>query len=124
MDTAFVSIGKALSAPARSAMMSLLLDGQPHSATELAAVAGVAAGTASEHLAVLVESAMVTAERRGRSRLFAIADAETAAALEALGRPPEAPATSLRMDAERRRVRAARTCYDHLAGELGVRVTT
>lgn len=121
MDHGFVAVGRALAAPARAAMLALLLDGQPHSAGELAAVAGVASPTASEHLAVLVESGLVSVQRVGRQRLFALSDQRVATALEMLSRPEApAPSTSLRRSREQRRLREARTCYDHLAGRLGV----
>jgi DNA-binding transcriptional ArsR family regulator len=121
VDTTFVAVGKALGAPARSAMVSVLLDGDRHPAGELARAAGVSSSTASEHLAVLVESGMVTARQDGRHRYFRIADHRVAEALESLGDPVGAPAvTSLRLSREQRQVRAARTCYDHLAGVLGV----
>jgi DNA-binding transcriptional ArsR family regulator len=115
-------VGKALAAPARAAMVATLMDGQQHAASHLAAVAGVTASTASEHLAVLVASGLVRVSADGKFRRYRIADAQVAAALEALSRPGREPVTSLRLSREQRRLRAARTCYDHLAGQLGVAV--
>lgn len=122
MQPDLTTVGKALSAPARAAMVEALMDGQDHTATALAAAGGVSASTASEHLAVLVESDLVSMRAEGRFRRYRIADAQVAAALEALSRPRPEPVTSLRRSREQRRVRAARTCYDHLAGQLGVAV--
>jgi DNA-binding transcriptional ArsR family regulator len=122
MHADFAAVGRALAAPARSVMVSVLLDGQPHTAGELARAAGVASSTASGHLAVLVGAGIVTASHQGRFHRFQITDGQIAAALESLGRPSDTPATSLRLSREQRRVRAARTCYDHLAGQLGVAV--
>lgn len=118
------AVGRALSTPARSRMVSLLLDGTEHSAGELRGAAGVASGTASEHLAVLVASGLVTVRRSGRHRWYALADERVAQALEALSPPPNlARPLGYRLSAEQRRIREARTCYDHLAGRLGCTVT-
>jgi DNA-binding transcriptional ArsR family regulator len=105
-------------------MLDLLLDGQRHTAGELATAARVKSPAASEHLAVLVDSGLVQATASGRRRYFEIVDARTASALEAIGdlSPPAPPVTSLRLSREQRRLRMGRTCYDHLAGQLGVAV--
>jgi DNA-binding transcriptional ArsR family regulator len=116
------AVGTALGHPARAAMLMALLGGTSLPAGELAARARVAPSTASEHLARLVGSGLVTTRRAGRHRYYALAGPEVAAGLEALLRvapaaapePPAAPAL--------RALRFARTCYDHLAGTLGVRL--
>jgi DNA-binding transcriptional ArsR family regulator len=119
--TDLVTIGRALSTPARAAMVVALFDGTTHTAGELAAAAGVGSGTASDHLRVLVDSGLVTVRADGRFRCYQLADERVAHALEILVRPGPLPeVTSLRMSREQRRVRLARTCYDHLAGVLGV----
>jgi DNA-binding transcriptional ArsR family regulator len=110
--------------PARAAMLSALLGGQALPAGELARRAGVAPGTASAHLARLVEGGLVTRRQSGRHRYYALAGADVAAALEALARvsPPrdgETVAGPMAGDP----IRFARTCYDHLAGALGVLIT-
>lgn len=107
--------------PARAAILTALLDGRALTATELAARAGVAPPTASAHLAKLVAGGLLALEAQGRHRYFRLANAEVASALEALAglsrprrgeRVPEAALPS--------GIRFARTCYDHLAGWLGV----
>lgn len=123
MERDLLAIGRALSTPARAAMVGLMFDGQEHPAGELCATAGVATATGSQHLAVVVDSGLVGVTRRGRFKHFRLLDADTASALEALSRPGLPTVTSLKMSAEQRRLRAARTCYDHLAGQLGVAVT-
>jgi DNA-binding transcriptional ArsR family regulator len=111
--------------PSRAAMLDALLGGRWLAAGELASAAGVSRATASEHLARLLAGGLVIAERHGRHRYFALAGAHVAAALEALGAltDPRPRTTSLRQTVRLHALRAGRTCYDHLAGELGVALT-
>lgn len=120
MDDSLAPVGRALAAPVRAAMVALLLDGQRHAAGELARYAGVGSGTASGHLKVLVASGLVRVRTEGRFRFYEITDGRTARALELLSRPQRARPTSYRLSREQQRVQGARTCYDHLAGRLGV----
>jgi DNA-binding transcriptional ArsR family regulator len=111
----------AIADPARAAMLEALFDGAPRSAGALAREAGVAASTASHHLRRLLDAGLIVVEPDGRRRAFRLAGPEVARALEALAvvSPQRAPRTlrrATRVEAER----AARTCYDHLAGRLGV----
>ncbi|MGR0319673.1 ArsR/SmtB family transcription factor [Agromyces sp. ZXT2-3] len=124
MPRDFTTIGRALSAPARSDIVNILMDGSSRPAGELASVAGVSASTASEHLAVLVEAGILVVQANGRRRLYRIADGGIAAALEQLGLlcPPTEDLTYYRAR-DARRLADARFCYDHLAGRLGVAVT-
>jgi helix-turn-helix protein len=105
-------------------MLDVLMDGAAHSATELANEAQVAPSTASAHLSALAEGGLVSVEPRGRERRFRLAGPEVARALEALARiAPALPvASSLRRSTARAHLAAGRTCYDHLAGRLGVAV--
>ncbi|WP_336026500.1 ArsR/SmtB family transcription factor [Geodermatophilus sp. FMUSA9-8] len=108
----------------RAAMCLALLDGRAWTAGELARHAGVARSTASEHLTVLVGAGVLTERRQGRARYVELAGPEVAAALEDLGAlagERERP-TSLRTVRADARLAEARTCYDHLAGRLGVAV--
>jgi DNA-binding transcriptional ArsR family regulator len=113
----------AIADPARAAMLEALFDGAPRSAGALAREAGVAASTASHHLGRLLDAGLVVVEPDGRRRAFRLAGPEVARALEALAvvspqRPPRTLRRATRLEAER----TARTCYDHLAGRLGVAV--
>jgi DNA-binding transcriptional ArsR family regulator len=124
MGKDFSPLGRALAAPARSVFLDLLMDGSRRPAGELAAAARIGASTASEHLAVLVDSGLVVCEAHGRQRFYAIADPAVAAALEALGGLcPQTETSSLRQSREARALAGARLCYDHLAGHLGVGLT-
>lgn len=109
--------------PARSLMLAYLLSGELASAGELAMAASVTPATASGHLAKLLDTKLVVCEARGRHRYYRLADRDVAHALEALAVVAERP-THERMWAHpaRSRLRFARCCYGHLAGELGVLV--
>jgi len=102
-------------------MVEALLDGRPLSAHELAAVGSVKAPSASEHLAALLKAKLLRVTPRGRQRLYELAGNQVATALEAFAQIcPTTPVTSLRRSAQAEAIRSARTCYDHLAGRLGV----
>lgn len=107
--------------PARSAMLLALLDGRALPMTTLADEAGVAPSTASAHLARLVDGDLLTVRREGRHRYYELASARVAHALEALAAlAPPRPVRSLRAHTRAHALRTARTCYDHIAGRLGV----
>jgi len=111
----------------RAAFCLALLDGRAWTAGELARHSGVSPSTASEHLTRLITGGLLAEERQGRHRYVRLANSTAAALIEDLASfspPPAAPAPknlreSVRMSAEAR----ARTCYDHLAGNLGVAIT-
>lgn len=111
-----------LGEPARAAMLMALMDGRALTARELAEAAGIQASTASRHLALLVEGGLLALERQGRHRYHRLASPEVARAVESLmqlGAPPRRAVVTGPRDAA---LRAARTCYDHLAGRLGVAI--
>jgi DNA-binding transcriptional ArsR family regulator len=123
MEADFTKVGRMLASPARSAMVGALFDGRAMTATELARIAGVGPSTASEHLAELVGAGLLRVAAAGRHRYFALAGPDVAAALEALSQIcPPSPVRSLRASVQARTLGFARTCYDHLAGTLGVAV--
>jgi DNA-binding transcriptional ArsR family regulator len=110
---------------ARARVLLALADGRALPASVLAAEAAVTPSTISEHLARLTDANLLTAERQGRARYFRLADASVAEALEAIARisPPQ-PIRSLRQGTRAHALRRARTCYNHLAGRLGVALMT
>lgn len=105
--------------PARARMLCSLLDGCARTATELAAVAGISAPTASSHFQRLLGQGLVSLDTQGRHRYYRLAGAGIARALEALlavadlPRPVFEPSTPAAL-------RHARTCYDHMAGSIAV----
>jgi DNA-binding transcriptional ArsR family regulator len=110
--------------PARAAMLDALMDGRARPAGELAERAGIAPSTASGHLSRLRAGQLLVGEVHGRERRYRLASPEVAAALEALARvAPTAEIRSLRAADRDQALRLARTCYDHLAGRVGVALT-
>lgn len=121
-------IAAAIADPTRARVLARLLDGRLHTAGELATHAGVTAPTMSAHLKLLVDEGLARVRPQGRHRYFGLADGDVAHALEALlrvadGREAADPAADLRrwQRPGMRELRHARSCYGHLAGELGVR---
>ncbi len=109
--------------PARSRMLAYLLSGEYASASELAKTASVTPATASGHLGKLLDARFVVCEPRGRHRYYRLADAEVAHALEALALVAERDGHDRAWGhPERKRLRFARCCYGHLAGQLAVTV--
>jgi DNA-binding transcriptional ArsR family regulator len=110
--------------PTRARIVAALADGRALPASVLAAESGVSASTTSEHLGRLVAGGLLTVEQSGRHRYYRLASEEVAAALESLSvLAPLRPVRSLRESTRAAALRRARTCYDHLAGKLGVAVT-
>ncbi len=110
-----------LAEPARAELVLAALADGPLNASELASRAGVSRSTASGHLRRLVEGGFLVVAAHGRSRRYALAGPAVAEAVEALSRvAPPRPARSLREASRNELIRDARTCYDHLAGRLGV----
>jgi len=118
-DGAVAPIAAAIGEPARARMLYCLVDGRARTSTELAAVADVTPSTASVHLQRLRERRLVKVFAQGKHRYYSLDRPDVAAALEALnvlaggagaGFVPNTP----------HRLRGARTCYDHIAGTLGV----
>jgi DNA-binding transcriptional ArsR family regulator len=109
--------------PACANMLTALMAGPALTATELAQEAGLTPSTVSGHLARLEKASLVTIERQGRHRYFRLADPDVATALEGL-MPVATRAGVLRVRTGPRdpELRRARSCYDHLAGDLAVKM--
>lgn len=111
--------------PARVRVLLALADGRALAASVLAAEARLSAQGVSAHLAKLRAAGLVVAEKSGRHRFYRLAGPDPADLLETLARfSPAQPVTSLREGTRAEALRTARTCYDHLAGRLGVAVTS
>jgi DNA-binding transcriptional ArsR family regulator len=118
-----VRIAALIGDTARAGMLTALMGGQALTATELAQVANLTKQTASGHLAKLVEAELLAVEAQGRHRYFRLASPDVAELLESLaGLASRVGALPLQPGPRDPALRKARVCYDHLAGELGVRV--
>ncbi|MFF4288235.1 ArsR/SmtB family transcription factor [Streptomyces sp. NPDC001633] len=110
----------------RAAFCLALLDGRAWTAGELAAYAQVAPSTASEHLTRLTEGGLLVERRQGRHRYLQLAGPHVAELLESLTAhldPPQGAPRGLRAVSASAALARGRTCYDHLAGRLGVAIT-
>lgn len=112
------AIAAAIGEPARARMLACLMDGHARTSTELSAIADVSASTASAHLSRLTLARLVSVAQQGKHRYYRLAGPEVAVVLEGLSvlagsQPAFVPNTP-------KRLRVARTCYDHIAGAVGV----
>ena len=122
-DVGLSAIASAIAEPARARMLCSLMDGHARTNTELAVLAGVSPSTASVHLTKLKSARLVLVLAQGKHRYYSLAGLDVAAALEALMRiagQPIAPTPFQPSTPDR--LRHARTCYDHMAGTVAVRL--
>ena len=112
-------LAAAIGEPPRARMLYCLADGRARTSTELAIVAEVAPSTASVHLQLLAKHGLVKVFPQGKHRYYRLAGTEVCAALEALSVLAGSPAMPFVPNTPHR-LRAARSCYDHMAGALGV----
>jgi DNA-binding transcriptional ArsR family regulator len=125
-NASFARVAALLGDPARAAMLQGLMDGRALTASELAQIAGVTAQTTSGHLAQLSGAGLLAVEKQGRHRYHRLATPQVARLLESImqvaaetSRPPVRRTVTGPRDVA---MRAARTCYDHVAGRLGVAI--
>ncbi|RFU61186.1 helix-turn-helix transcriptional regulator [Bacillus sp. V59.32b] len=118
------NIAALISEYSRSAILTVLMDGRFHTASELSFMIGITPQTISYHLSKLVEGNIIAVEGQGRHRYFGIQNQEVAQIMEyLLAIAPPVEIKSLRQSREDNAIRIARTCYDHIAGNLGVKIT-
>ncbi|APG83757.1 HTH-type transcriptional regulator YdfF [Sinorhizobium americanum CCGM7] len=116
-------IGSLIGDPARANMLTALMGGQALTPTELAAQAGITLQTASSHLAKLEAGGLLTQRKQGRHRYYALAEDEVGLMLESLmGFAASRGLTRHRPGPRDPALRKARVCYNHLAGDYGVRL--
>jgi DNA-binding transcriptional ArsR family regulator len=125
--TMFAEIATLAGDPARAGMLHALMDGRALTASELARVAGIAPQTASGHLARMTAAGLLHVEKQGRHRYHRLASPAVAQMMESImqvasdaASDKATPLRRLRVGPRDAELRAARTCYDHLAGRLGV----
>jgi DNA-binding transcriptional ArsR family regulator len=120
----FSSIALLIGEPARATMLWKILDGGMHTATELAIAADLSPQNASMHLSKLVNAGLLSVSKRGRLKYYQFANPNVAYVIEAIANlmpkdnlmPPDDASNGSR-------IRYCRTCYDHLAGKVGVAIT-
>ncbi len=118
-----VRIAALLGDPARANMLAALMSGKALTASELAAEAGVTAGTTSSHLRKLAEGGLVSMRSSGRHKYFTLADEDVAFALEGImGLAASRGHLRTRTGPKDPALRRARVCYNHLAGDMGVQM--
>src|SRR5215470_15649315 len=123
VEEKFVELTRLICEPTRARMLWNLLDGRAYTASELAAAADVSPTAASNHLAKLLEAELVKVEAQGRHRYFSFSKPEVAYAVESLASLANDRDSGIKKIETQGGIRYCRTCYDHLAGLVGVRVT-
>jgi DNA-binding transcriptional ArsR family regulator len=118
--THVASVAALLGDPARANILTALMDGRALTAKELAFAAHVSPSTASGHLARLTDAALLAVEQQGRHRYFRLASPLVGQMLEAVMAVAGPEPLAARSWRGGEALRTARTCYDHLAGRLGV----
>jgi DNA-binding transcriptional ArsR family regulator len=122
----FAEVAALAGDPGRAAMLHALMDGRALTASELARVAGIAPQTASGHLARMTAVGLLVPEKQGRHRYHRLASPAVAQMMESIMQVAadlEPGGRSLTVGPRDAALRAGRTCYDHLAGRLGVALT-
>lgn len=120
-DIDIAAVGMLLADRSRAEILLELLGGEPLPAGELARRVGISPSGASNHLKKLLSADLVEVHTLGRQRVYRLGDREVAEALEALGRiAPRSTEQTLRACQKRQALERARSCYDHVAGRLGV----
>ncbi len=116
-------LGSLIGDPARANMLTALMTGKALTVSELAAEAGITLQTTSAHLSKLEDGGLVRRRKQGRHRYFSLTDADVGSLLEAMmGLAAKKGYLRTRTGPKDPALRKARVCYNHLAGELGVRL--
>jgi len=124
MEDQFKKMAGLIGEPVRAAIMWALLDGKALTATELAIITGTTAPNLSMHITKLVQAQLLSVESQGRHRYYKFSRKEIAYAIEAMANlVPPGSTTSLPDNDNNSAIRNCRTCYDHLAGKVGVALT-
>jgi len=123
VEEKFVSITALICEPARAKMLWNLLDGRAYTASEMSIVADTSPSSASNHLSRLLEAEIIKVEIQGRHRYYSLANVEVAYAVEGLANlATNSVITHNKKEREKSGVKYCRTCYDHLAGFVGVMI--
>ncbi|MDY4380572.1 winged helix-turn-helix domain-containing protein [Pectobacterium brasiliense] len=121
LEYSMAALAAAMSDPSRIKMLCALMDGRAWTATELGAIADIAASTASAHLSRLVSEGLITCLSQGRHRYYRLAGTDIAELIENLMGVSWRSTSSAKISTPSS-LRVSRTCYDHLAGEIAVHI--
>jgi DNA-binding transcriptional ArsR family regulator len=122
LDSNLAPVAAMIGDPARASMMMALMNGRALTAKELAYAARISASTASAHLAKLLDLGLVAVEPQGRNRYYRIASPQVAQMIEAVALLAPAEFRRPHLGRGTASLQLARTCYDHMAGVLGVAI--
>jgi len=123
VEEKFVELTGLICEPTRAKMLWNLLDGRAYTASELALVSEVSPTAASNHLTKLLEAELVKVEKQGRHRYFSFSKPEVAYVVESLASLASDKDSAIKKIEIQQGIKYCRTCYDHLAGLVGVKVT-
>ncbi|TDO77541.1 DNA-binding transcriptional ArsR family regulator [Flavobacterium chryseum] len=124
MEDQFVKTATLIGDPTRASILWTLLDGRAFTATELAVVAQTSPQSISMHLAKLLDANFLSVEKQGRHKYYRFSNKEVAYAVEAMANlVPKSEISSLKKTENYPPIKFCRTCYDHLAGKIGVALT-
>jgi DNA-binding transcriptional ArsR family regulator len=118
----FAGTAALLGDPSRATMLLVMLDGRAYTANELARAANIAPPTASFHLDKMLKAGLLERLRQGRYRYFRLAGPDVARTLESILALQHAPLPGRIPSSCPAHLREARSCFDHVAGKLGVRI--
>jgi len=120
----FSSIALLIGEPARASMLWKIMDGGAHTATDLAIAADISAQSASMHLGKLVDAGLLSVVRRGRMKYYQFSNPNVAYVMEAISNlMPQGQLLPDQNTLHEPHIKHCRTCYDHLAGKVGVAIT-
>ncbi|MGT2866257.1 ArsR/SmtB family transcription factor [Streptococcus fryi] len=118
------TITKLLANESRTQILDILMDGTAHTVNEIASYTNLKQHTVSYHLKLMTEANLLKVESYGKFRYYSIKDTPTIKIFETLSiYSPERPVKSYNQHFRKKELKKARTCYDHIAGELGVAIT-
>src|SRR6266496_1797896 len=122
-ENTFIALSALIGESSRAKMLWNLLDGKAYTATELALTADISTTSASNHLSKLLEADLLRVEAQGRHRYYAFARPEVAYVIESMANLSNKAADVNKGKQDIAGIKYCRSCYDHLAGQVGVRIT-
>ncbi|MDQ6472161.1 winged helix-turn-helix domain-containing protein [Flavobacterium sp. LHD-80] len=124
MEDQFIKTASLIGDPTRASILWTLMDGRAFTATELAVSVNTSPQNISMHLGKLLDADLLCVEKQGRHKYYRFSNKEVAYALEAMANLVPKPVVPSKNKPEKYPpIKFCRTCYDHLAGKIGVALT-